>query len=281
MIEAAVANEIETPVSVNTIDTGVKDRSGSLAKYMVSGLAVAAIIVYRLVNMELRWTEIVLLAIAVVPWLSSFTESFKLGKDGFDLVFKKLEEAKKEIKAEVKTETDKITTETNEKLNEVAEITSVTQSLAIFGAGGKKDKRIKRTRLAKRTAEEEPDEAIEISDDPQKGKWGGNRVDKERHRKISVRVETLPNNNYFRRLHLRVESTDPKNFPLTDVVTFYLHPTFANSVIDVKPTDGIAEVSLVAYGAFTVGAKTDGGATRLEYDISEDGKDNDDPFYDR
>lgn len=110
---------------------------------------------------------------------------------------------------------------------------------------------------------------------------GRKAVDDKTHRKLSARVDNIPNDSYFRRLILRVEPTDPTNFPLTDRVTFHLHPTFAKPVIEVRPTDSVAEINLVAYGAFTVGAEADSGKTKLEYDIAELGAENDDPFFDR
>lgn len=77
-----------------------------------------------------------------------------------------------------------------------------------------------------------------------------------------------------------VESTDSA-FPLTDSVTFHLHTTFAKPVIKVKPSGNKAEINLVAWGAFTVGAETDEGNTKLELDIANLGANSDDPFYKR
>ena len=53
-------------------------------------------------------------------------------------------------------------------------------------------------------------------------------------------------------------------------VQFFLHDTFANSkpVVAVGP-NGVAELTLDAWGAFTVGAIADFGLTRLELDLAE------------
>lgn len=248
--------------------------ASDLPKYLITILAIAGIIYFRVNNFEMRWTEVVLFAFGTIPWFSSFTESFKLGKDGFETVFRKIEEAKTEIKAEVKNETDKLAAETSEQIAEVTQRNNVTQSIVAFGTGGKTTEMVKEYREKVLKAADDPA-------DPQKGKWGGKSVDEITRRKLSAEVKTIPNENYFRRVLLRVESTDAANFPLTETVKFHLHPTFARPVIEVRPENNVAEVSLVAYGAFTVGAETDGGKTRLELDLAELGKNSGDPFFSR
>ena len=51
-------------------------------------------------------------------------------------------------------------------------------------------------------------------------------------------------------------------------MTFYLHPTFRRTTVTVIPRRGIARLSVIAWGAFTVGAVTDEGETRLELDLA-------------
>jgi hypothetical protein len=51
-------------------------------------------------------------------------------------------------------------------------------------------------------------------------------------------------------------------------VQFYLHPTFANWRPVVPVVDGRAHLSVLSWGAFTVGVLADNGATRLELDLS-------------
>jgi hypothetical protein len=266
--------------------------------YLVTFLAVGGILAIRITNgKELTWMEIALFAIGVLPWFSSFMDSFKFGKDGFEAVFKKeLDKAKEEIKAEVKEKTEKIVEETATKINEITETTTakineateattakidevkqsseINQSLGAFGSGGKAAVAIKEYK-EKVLAE------AENTADPQKGKWGGSEEDKVTHRKLTVRVEEIPGNDYFRRIILRVGSTNPAKYPLTDTVTFHLHPTFAKPIIEVRPTDNAAEIKLVAYGAFTVGAETDNGQTKLELDIAKAYFGSDDPFFNR
>jgi hypothetical protein len=55
-----------------------------------------------------------------------------------------------------------------------------------------------------------------------------------------------------------------------EIVLFALHPTFGSPPFRyAMVTNGIAEVKLVSYGSFTVGASADKGVTQLELDLAE------------
>ena len=70
------------------------------------------------------------------------------------------------------------------------------------------------------------------------------------------------------RIQLTVSSTSSAN-RLSGSVTFYLHPTFKMPKI-VRPVEnGVASLTVIAWGAFTAGAEADSGATRLELDLAE------------
>lgn len=101
-------------------------------------------------------------------------------------------------------------------------------------------------------------------DDPQKGLWGGSS--KSKGRELSATVKPLSLGFYS--IRLVVKSTN-ENKPLKGLVKFHLHDTFSNQDPVIATKDGIAELNLTAWGAFTVGAETDNGATRLELDLSE------------
>lgn len=105
-------------------------------------------------------------------------------------------------------------------------------------------------------------------DDPWKGVFGGNQ--ESNNRRITASVVPMTGGSDWYKIHLVVESTSPKNSPLKGNVQFFLHDSFHNDrpVVTVRQ-DGIAELYLKAWGAFTVGVLADDGKTRLELDLSE------------
>lgn len=104
--------------------------------------------------------------------------------------------------------------------------------------------------------------------DPWKNQFGGES--EVNHRQLQARVSKIAGSSDLYSIELRVFSTLPEHDPLRGAVQFFLHPTFNNDkpVISVGPS-GVAELKLTAWGAFTVGALADEGATRLELDLSE------------
>jgi hypothetical protein len=104
-------------------------------------------------------------------------------------------------------------------------------------------------------------------DDPWKGRFGGQKVSGTRE--IDAEVTPVGSSGLFR-VRLQVRSTNPKRDPLHGSVQFFLHDTFSNDrpVVTVGPS-GVAELTLTAWGAFTVGALADGGRTKLELDLAE------------
>jgi hypothetical protein len=100
--------------------------------------------------------------------------------------------------------------------------------------------------------------------DPQKGRWGGQS--ENNNRKLSAIINRITGSEWAN-ITLRVVSTDPQKHPLKGLVTFHLHPTFINPSPVIIVLDGVAELKTKAWGAFTVGAVADGGATMLELDL--------------
>lgn len=103
-------------------------------------------------------------------------------------------------------------------------------------------------------------------DDPQKGMWGGkNEVN---NRRLTALVNEKFNGLYS--LHITVESTDPLN-PIDDkdVVLIALHNTWVPPYYLLNIKNGKAEIELLAYGSFTIGAYCDKGTTELELDLAE------------
>lgn len=106
---------------------------------------------------------------------------------------------------------------------------------------------------------------VRLDDDPQKGQWGG--LSESNGRKLTATIkESRFASGYFD-IDLFVEST-LRSHPLKERVKFHLHPTFRNSTPEVTPENGRAVLSLIAWGAFTVGAELEDG-TVLELDLSE------------
>jgi pYEATS domain-containing protein involved in immunity len=103
-------------------------------------------------------------------------------------------------------------------------------------------------------------------DDPNKGLFGGSPVANDRALRAVIEPSELGTGLY--RIVLTVSSTTPTK-PLSGKVTFHLHPTFGQPVVEREVVNGVASLVLVAYGAFTVGAVSDGGQTRLELDLAQ------------
>jgi hypothetical protein len=106
------------------------------------------------------------------------------------------------------------------------------------------------------------------SDDPWKGLFGGKSINNDRQ--LQADVKSIPGSSDLYAIRLTVKSLHPETNPLQGVVQFFLHPTFRNDkpVVTVGP-NGVAELNLKAWGAFTAGAIADDGKTKLELDLSE------------
>jgi hypothetical protein len=104
-----------------------------------------------------------------------------------------------------------------------------------------------------------------VPEDPQKNQWG--KLSERNYRRLTGSVEQMPGNAGIYKVKLQVISTNPM-YPLTGSVGFHLHPTFADPDQDVKVMDGKAELFLLSWGSFTVGAEADNGTTRLEFDLA-------------
>ncbi len=190
---------------------------------------------------DFTWEAFALVIIALLPWMSEFITSLKFGSGNLEV-----------------------------QLREVERKANAAIDASLRGTG-KQPPTIESGAAPKRA--KTPEE-----DDPHKGKFGGESSVGGRN--LSARIEKVPNESVFRRVVLKVESTDPAQNPLKGQVTFHLHPTFNVSVFDEPVIDGIAETSIISYGAFTVGAVADEGKTRLELDLTSL-DDNKDQFFKR
>lgn len=105
-------------------------------------------------------------------------------------------------------------------------------------------------------------EEKEKVNDPLKGKFG---MKAETDRAIlKATVTNLPNKLY--KINIEVVSKY-KESPITGFVNFYLHPTFNPKERSIKAENGIAKLTLVSYGSFTLGAECEG--KQMELDLAE------------
>ena len=103
------------------------------------------------------------------------------------------------------------------------------------------------------------------TDDPWKGRFRGQS---ERNgRRLRAELTPLSDKPGWTAVTLHVESTDPKN-PLTEPIELYLHPTVSSKPVVPFLRNGTATLTILTWGAFTVGALADQGETALELDLS-------------
>jgi hypothetical protein len=109
-------------------------------------------------------------------------------------------------------------------------------------------------------------EAALKTDDPWKGRFGSKA--QANGRELSAELTRLTELGDTAAISLRVVSTDPLR-PLTGTVQFFIHQSFGKYDPIVPVIEGKAVLNLTSWGAFTVGAVCDDGATKLELDLSQ------------
>jgi hypothetical protein len=107
----------------------------------------------------------------------------------------------------------------------------------------------------------------ENADDPNQGRFGG-RAERD-GKKLAAEVRAMPGAEDLFLVRVRVTaSAGAPSLRDGAEVEFHLHPTFLQRVIRARVTEGVAEVKLVAWGAFTVGAVVEG--VQLELNLAAD-----------
>lgn len=110
------------------------------------------------------------------------------------------------------------------------------------------------------------DQTSLANSDPNKNQFGGSPI--RNGRELEAVVEPAESRVGWFRVLLRVKSTNPER-PMPETVTFHLHPTFKLDVVRQPVVAGVAELIVIAYGAFTVGVSIDTEPdTRLELDLA-------------
>jgi hypothetical protein len=105
-------------------------------------------------------------------------------------------------------------------------------------------------------------------DDPQKGMWGGKSS--RNGRKVEAAVAAVQNEREWFEINIKVMATDSR--PILGPVYIHVHDSFDRPyyMADfVTPKRLCAELTLHAYGAFTLGVVCDDGATTLELDLAK------------
>lgn len=193
-------------------------------------------------------TTLLFLAVAALVPLLKNVRSFSLGELKVEI-----EGVKKEIR-EVKSEASEV----KSSLHKVESEAEVSKAAALYGVGkSKQPSELAETRLLAKPQDVNADSNEELfGDNPEMN-----------GRRIEASIEPIESSDHLHRIQLKVRSTD-KDRPLAGEVQFYLHPTFLNPnpVVDVDE-DGIARLSIVAWGVFTVGAITEDG-TRLGINLA-------------
>ncbi len=105
---------------------------------------------------------------------------------------------------------------------------------------------------------------IKVTDDPQKGRWGGKSISNGKRLDVAVKMRE----DGRRDVHLEISSEDSRR-PLTGFVAFFLGGSFHEKIryTEARAPEGIAKLDIVTHEVFTVGAYTQDG-TELELDLS-------------
>jgi hypothetical protein len=205
-----------------------------------SAAAIACIIIHMFIpddKLRIDSTTLVLLIISAIPWLVPFLKSLTL-PGGTVLEFKdKLEQVEKKVELIE-----------DRGLLPGRSAPNVHRSMSNDGRTSSSGKH-------------------EWATDPNKGKFGGSSRANGRILEASLKPAVGPDGAACV-VRFRVRSTT-KSRPLEGQVTFYLHPTFGRwSEYEVLVVNGIAKDKITSWGAFTIGAVADDGATRLELDLA-------------
>lgn len=107
---------------------------------------------------------------------------------------------------------------------------------------------------------------ITVSDDLQKNRWGG----KKENNGMAITAQVKAN-DWQELFDVTVKVARTDRTALDKPVAIFLHDTyrFPDNVVYVTPVNGIVELSLLAYEAFTIGAMLNDG-TELELDLNEE-----------
>jgi hypothetical protein len=223
---------------------------------------------------DLHWEKIALLGIGVICLIFPLLQTGQIGADGgsfaktdpLDMIAKVRDEA-----AAGRSETF---VQTNQQIGQViAQLSELSDQIKAMGLS---HDRVVPTDPALAKGEptiealKERLPPVSNSGDPQSGRFGGQEI--RNGRKLSALVSPSAIGGDWQKVTMIVEASAEK--PLTGShVWFFVHDTFSPDVYRIKIDEKTnrAEMTLTAYGAFTVGAITDRGETLLELNLANSG----------
>lgn len=106
---------------------------------------------------------------------------------------------------------------------------------------------------------------ITVRNDSQYGRWGG----KSERDGFKLSADFGKSAKNFAEVILRVAQSDAASASQVDWIQFYLDKTFDPEMVPVLMKDGVAELTLLAHGGFTVGVWIGSTQTELELDLSK------------
>jgi hypothetical protein len=109
------------------------------------------------------------------------------------------------------------------------------------------------------------DRPITERDDPQKGRFGG-QAERDGF-KLSAAFRNVTKN--FVEVVLKVEAPPEAGLEEAECAEFYLHDSFDPEVVPAVFSAGVAELALLVYGGFTVGAWVGCKGVELELDLAK------------
>jgi hypothetical protein len=101
--------------------------------------------------------------------------------------------------------------------------------------------------------------------DPQKGQWGGQAT--RSGWALSAEVTAIEEDWY--QVVITVTATQPSTKTTTGQAIFHLHDSYVDPVLEQPLQNGRAELTVSAYGAFTVGVLIESDGTMLELDLAD------------
>lgn len=227
----------------------------SISALVISILALLLMALQLLGIVEVNNQALVLLGIALVPWLLPFLKSLKL-PGGAEFEFQQ-RLAQMEKKVDVIEENAPLP---GKRFADAPSVTDVSPPPPLTTP--------RRETLLDQSAPLPAGDLKTDPEDPNKGKFGGSPKASGRVLEAVIKPAYGPRSSACD-VEIRVRSTEPAR-PLTGKVKFYLHPSFGRwkqYSVDVKA--GEAKDEITSWGAFTIGVEADEGATRLELDLTK------------